>query len=148
MAIDQIKKLREETKAPVMEVKRALDEAGGEEAKAKKILAKKALVRAEQKKEREAGDGHLFAYIHPGGKVGVLLELRSETDFAAKSEPFQTLGKELTLQIASMNPGSLDKLLKQEYIRDTGRTVGEFVKEVAGTVGENVAVGQFVRYKI
>ncbi|NIT03551.1 elongation factor Ts, partial [Candidatus Saccharibacteria bacterium] len=76
--VDQIKKIRRETQAPVMEIKRALEEAGGNEVAAKKLLTKKALVRAQKKKERKTGDGYIFSYIHPGGKVGVLLELRCE----------------------------------------------------------------------
>lgn len=159
ITIEQIKKLRRETQAPVMEVKRALEEAGGNETAAKKLLAERALVRAEKKKGRKAGEGRVFSYIHPdggpsgtqihpGGKVGVLLELRCETDFVAKNELFQNLGKELTMQTASMNPKDVKELLKQEYIRDQTKTVGDLVGEVAGTVGENIKVARFIRYEI
>lgn len=146
--VDQIKKIRRETQAPVMEIKRALEEAGGDGATAKKILTKKALVRAEKKKERKAGDGHVFSYIHPGGKVGVLLELRSETDFVAKNKLFQNLGKELMLQIASMDPGDVKELLGQEYIRDQTKKVGDLVDEAVGTVGEKIEIARFARYEI
>lgn len=161
---DEVKKLRKETQAPVMEVKRALEEAGGDEAAAKKILAEKALVRAEKKKGREAGEGRIFSYIHrvgesaterergqhihPGGKVGVLFELRCETDFVAKNKSFQNLGKELTMQIASMNPKDIAILLQQDYIRDPSKTVADLVNEVSGTVGEKVEIARFVRYEI
>ena len=146
--IDQIKKLRKETQAPVMEVKRALEEAGGDEAAAKKILAEKALVRAEKKKGREAGNGYLFSYIHSNGKIGVLLELRCETDFVAKNELFQKLGKELTMQIASMNPKDVAELLEKEYIRDQTKTVADLVNEAVGTVVEKIEVARFIRYDI
>jgi len=146
--IDQIKKLRKETQAPVMEVKRALEEAGGDEAAAKKILAEKALVRAEKKKGREAGNGYLFSYIHSNGKIGVLLELRCETDFVAKNELFQKLGKELTMQIASMNPKDVAELLEKEYIRDQTKTVADLVNEAVGTVGEKIEVARVIRYDI
>ena len=145
---DQVKKLREQTQAPVMEVKRALEEAGGEEAAAKKILAEKALLRAEKKKGREAGDGRLFSYVHSDGKTGVLLELRCESDFVAKNELFQNLGKGLTMQIASMDPKDIAILLQQDYIRDPSKTVADLVDEVAGTVGEKVEIARFVRYEI
>lgn len=148
ITIDRIKKLRGRTQAPVMEVKRALEEAQGDEAAAKKILRERALLRAEKKRGRKAGDGHLFSYIHSGGKIGVLLGLRCETDFVARNELFQNLGKELTLQIASMNPKDVEELLKQEYIRDVSKTVADLVSEVAGTVGEKIEVGRFVRYEI
>lgn len=145
---DQIKKLRNETQAPVMEVKRALEEAGGNEAAAKKILLEKALVRAEEKKEREVGDGMVFSYVHSGGKVGVLLELRCETDFVARTAVFQNLGKELTLQIASMDPASVPELLEQEYIREPEKKVADLVGAASGTLGENVRVERFIRYGI
>lgn len=145
---DQIKKLRNETQAPVMEVKNALEEAGGDEEAAKKILLEKALVRAEEKKGREAGDGMVFSYVHQGGKVGVLLEMRCETDFVARTEVFQNLGKELCLQIASMNPSSTEELLEQEYIREPEKKISDLVGETSGTVGEHIRVERFVRYEI
>jgi elongation factor Ts len=160
VSTDQIRKLREETQAPVMEIKKALEEAGGDEAAAKKILSKRALVRAEEKKERQASAGRVFSYIHnveggpagtqihTGGKVGVLLELRCETDFVAKNDLFQNLGKELAMQIASMDPKDADDLLKQDYVRDSSKKISDFIGEVSGTVGEKLAVGSFVRYEI
>ncbi|NIT04457.1 translation elongation factor Ts [Candidatus Saccharibacteria bacterium] len=144
----QIKKLREQTQAPVMEVKRALEEASGDESKARELLRKKAVVRAEKKKERKAGDGMIFSYVHNGGKVGVILDLRCETDFVAKTQDFQNLGRELCLQIASMDPKDVKTLLKQEYIREPGKKVSDMVAEVAGTVGENVKIERFTRYVI
>ncbi len=156
---DQIKKLRNETQAPVMEVKNALEEAGGDEEAAKKILLEKALVRAEGKKGREAGDGMIFSYTHnvgggttgtpiQSGKVGVLLDLRCETDFVARTEVFQNLGKELCLQIASMNPSSTEELLEQEYIREPEKKISDLVGGTSGTVGEHIRVERFVRYEI
>lgn len=144
----QIKKLREETQAPVMEVKKALEEAGGDVKEAKKILVKKALSRAEKKKERGAGDGMIFSYVHAGGKVGVLLELRCETDFVARTEVFQDLGRELSLQIASMDPQDVKELLKQDYIRDPSKKVADLVGEAAGSVGENIKIERLIRYAI
>lgn len=145
---DQIKKLREATNAPVMEVKHALEEAGGDEGAAKKILLEKALVRAEGKKEREAGDGMVFTYVHQGGKVGVMLDLRCETDFVARTEVFQNLGKELCLQIASMDPKNVEELLAQEYIRDSEKKIADLVGEASGTLGEHVKIERLVRYDI
>ncbi len=145
---EQIKKLREETQAPVMAIKNALKETGGDEEAAKEILREKALARAEEKKEREAADGMVFSYIHQGGKVGVLLDLRCETDFVARTEDFQKLGRELALQIASMDPERVEDLLKQDYIREPDKKISEVVKEVAGTVGENIKVERFTRYAL
>lgn len=148
ITINRIKKLRQETNAPVMEVKRALEEADGNEKRAREILTKRALIRAEKKQVREASSGYIFSYVHAGGKIGVLLEIRSETDFVAKNELFQNLGKELVMQAASMGPEDVAALLKQEYIRDSSKKVGDLVGEVSGVVGEKLEVGRFVRYEI
>lgn len=148
ISIEQVKKLRKETQAPVMEVRRALEEAGGDEEAAKKIIREKVLVRAEKGKEREAGSGKIFSYTHTDGKVGVLLRLGSETDFVARTKDFKELGKELTLQVASMDPKDVPELLGQDYIRDPSKTVSDLVGEVAGTVGENVKIERFERYVI
>jgi len=145
---EDIKKLREETQAPVMEVKHALEEAGGNAAEAKKLLSEKALVRAESKKGREAGNGMVFSYVHSGGKVGVLVDLRCETDFVARTEVFQNLGKELCLQVASMDPQSVAELLEQEYIREPEKKMADLVGEASGTLGEHVKIAQFIRYAI
>lgn len=145
---EQIKKLREETQAPIMAIKNALKETGGDEEAAKEILREKALARAEKKQDREAADGMVFSYIHQGGKVGVLLDLRCETDFVARTEDFQKLGRELALQIASMDPERVEDLLEQDYIRESDKKISEVVKEVAGTVGENIKVERFTRYAL
>ena len=131
-----------------MEVKHALEEAKGDAAKAKDILREKAVMRAEKKKERDAGAGMIFSYIHQGGSVGVLLDLHCETDFVARTDNFQNLGKELMLQVASMDPKDVEELLDQDYIRDSGRKVKDYVAEVSGTLGEHVKVERFMRYEI
>ena len=102
--IEQIKKLREITLAPIMSCKEALIEAQGNLDEAQKILRKKGVLKAESKAEREVGAGIIDSYIHNGNQIGVLLELRSETDFVARNEEFKKLAHELGIQIASMNP--------------------------------------------
>ncbi|OGC60195.1 hypothetical protein A2890_00720 [candidate division WWE3 bacterium RIFCSPLOWO2_01_FULL_53_14] len=146
--IDQIKKLRDETQLPISDIRAALEESDGDEGAAKKILLEKSRERAEEKKSREAGDGMVFAYVHQGGKVGVMVDLRCETDFVARTEVFQNLGRELCLQIASMNPQSTEELLEQEYIREPEKKISDLVGEASGTLGEHVKIAQFIRYAI
>mgnify|MGYP001001733282 CR=1 FL=1 len=104
MSIDQIKKLREETGISISECKEALDNAQGDLEKAKDFLKKKGREIAASKSMRQASQGIVESYIHANGKVGVLLELRCESDFVAKSNQFQELARELTMQIAAMAP--------------------------------------------
>lgn len=101
---DLIKNLREQTGAGILDVKQALDEAKGDKKKAVEILRKKGAVKMGKKADRAAKEGLVEAYIHPGGKLGVLLELNCETDFVARTEDFQRLARELALHIAASNP--------------------------------------------
>lgn len=102
--LDNVKKLREETGISLMECKKACEEAGGDIEVAKEILRKRGQVMAAKKSERITGEGRVASYIHQNGKIGVLLDVRCESDFVAKSEDFQNLLKEICLQIAAMNP--------------------------------------------
>lgn len=140
ITVDQIKKLREETGAGIMDVRKALTESGGDTKKAKAWLEKKGMKRAEDKAERETEAGHVFAYIHFNGKVGSLIKLACETDFVAKTDDFQNLGKEIAMQVASMKPESVEELMNQEYLRDSSKTIEEMIKMVSGKTGENIRV--------
>lgn len=104
VSIDEIKRLREETDVSVTECKKALVEARGDLEKAKEILRKRGQDLSGKRVEREAKQGIIEAYIHPNKKVGVLIELRCESDFVARSEGFQKLSHEICLQVAAMKP--------------------------------------------
>ena len=106
MAIDakQVKELRDNTGLPMMECKRALEEAKGDQAKAKEILRKSGLKVADRKAHRETREGLVGSYIHHDGKVGVLCEVNSETDFVARNEEFQEYVKLLCMHIAFADP--------------------------------------------
>lgn len=101
---DMVKTLRERTSAGVMDCKEALTKAEGDMEKAISYLREKGKVKAAQKAGRETRDGMVGAYIHPGSRLGVLVEINCETDFVAKTEEFKTLVKELAMQIAASNP--------------------------------------------
>ena len=99
-----VKELRERTLAPIMDCKRALEEAQGNFDKAIDLLREKGLKTSQKKATRSAKDGLVSAYIHPGGKIGVLVEVSCETDFVARTEDFKELVKNLSMQIAASNP--------------------------------------------
>ena len=96
--------LREKTGAGMMDCKKMLTEAGGDMAKAEELLKKKGLATAAKKSGRAATEGAVTSYIHAGGKIGVLLEVNCETDFAARNDGFQQLVKDLSMQIAASAP--------------------------------------------
>jgi len=99
-----VKELRERTLAPIMDCKRALEEAQGSFDKAIDLLREKGVKTSQKKATRSAKDGVVSAYIHPGGKIGVLVEVSCETDFVARTEDFKKLVKNLSMQIAASNP--------------------------------------------
>ena len=99
-----VKELRERTGAGMMDCKSALAEVGGDMEKAIDFLREKGLAKAAKKATREASDGKVFSYIHTNSKIGVLLEINSETDFVAKTDEFIALGHEISMQIAAAAP--------------------------------------------
>lgn len=99
-----VKELRDATGAGILETKRALEATAGNFEDAVTILREKGAARAAKRGSREANEGVIQMYSHPGGRIGVMLELNSETDFVARNESFQTLAHDLSLQIAAMSP--------------------------------------------
>lgn len=101
---EQIKELREETGVSVMQCKNALEEADGDMQKARIILRKASAKSASKKADRTLKSGVVASYIHAGGSVGAMVELRCETDFVAKNEEFQALAREIAMQVAATSP--------------------------------------------
>ncbi len=105
----EIKDLREQTDAPMMDCRKALVEAEGDPARAKELLLERGAAQAEKKAERVANEGVVASYIHSGGKIGVLVEVNSETDFVARSPKFAELARDVAMHIAAMSPTYLDR---------------------------------------
>jgi elongation factor Ts len=99
-----VKELREKTGAGMMDCKKALGETAGDLDKAIDYLRQKGLAAAVKKADRVAADGAVGAYVHPGGKIGVLVEVNCETDFVARTTEFQALLKDIAMQVAAANP--------------------------------------------
>jgi elongation factor Ts len=108
ISAEAVKRLRELTGAGFMDCKRALTEAGGDVDKAVAVLRERGLAAAAKKSGREASEGLVSSYIHTGGRVGVLIEVNSETDFVARNERFQDLVRALAVQVAGLNPRWVD----------------------------------------
>ncbi|MFH0749681.1 MAG: translation elongation factor Ts [Candidatus Gottesmanbacteria bacterium] len=147
-SLDTLKKLREETQAGVADCKQALVDAAGDHKKAKKLLKERGIEKAAKKGDRETAAGIIESYVHANGKVGVLVEVRCETDFVAKNEAFKKLAHELALQIAAMKPNDVKELLESAYIRDGKTTMQDLIKQTIATIGENITVTQFTRMQL
>ena len=146
--IDAIRALRDETGASIGEIRSALTESGGDKARARALLRAKLGAIAEKKSSREVKAGLVDAYVHSNGRIGVLVELQCETDFVARNPEFKILAHELSLHIAAMAPGNRDELLEQDYIKDPARKVKDLVNEAIGKFGENIKVGNFIRFEL
>jgi elongation factor Ts len=104
ISAETVKALREQSGAGIMECKRALEETGGDLAKAAAILKERGQAAADKRSGREANEGQVASYIHMGGKIGVLIEVNCETDFVARTDEFQKLVRDLAMQVAGLRP--------------------------------------------
>ncbi len=175
-AIDSktVQQLRAETGAGVMDCKRALEEAKGDIEKARDLLRQRGLAAAAKRAGREAREGVVEAYIHANGRLGALVELSSETDFVAATAEFRELARNIAMQVAAMAPAVVSEdelssearaelvkehgdekraleaavLLRQPYIRDNAKTVGDLVTAIAASTGENVRIRRFARFEL
>ncbi len=117
--LELIKKIREETGAGVVDVKKALDEASGDEKKALEILRERGLQKADKKADRIAGEGVVVSYVHADKKSGAMLKLLCETDFVAKNSDFQELANDIAMHIVAMNPLAIEEDdVTEEMIKD------------------------------
>ncbi|PIR70112.1 MAG: elongation factor Ts [Candidatus Niyogibacteria bacterium CG10_big_fil_rev_8_21_14_0_10_42_19] len=140
-----LKKLRDESGVSIMACKKSLEEAEGDYARALEILKKASEAVAVKKSERETKSGVVDAYVHSNKKIGVLVELRSETDFVARNPEFQKLAHDIAMQIAATSPESIEDLLVQESIRDPKTTIGESIKQAIQKFGENIEISHIER---
>ena len=106
---EEIKALREATSAPMMDCRKALLDAGGDGERARALLLDRGAAQAAKKAERAADEGLVTSYIHSGGKIGVLVEVNSETDFVARNPKFVELSRDIAMHIAAMSPQYLDR---------------------------------------
>ncbi|MEK7624490.1 MAG: translation elongation factor Ts [Patescibacteria group bacterium] len=145
--IEIIQKLRDLTGAGVMSCKKAFQETSGDFEKAVALIKEWGLVKVGQKSDRSTGSGLLETYIH-NDRVGVLLEIRCETDFVARSEVFKELAHNLAMQIAALDPADVDSLLAQPYIKNEAIAIDALIKEAISRLGENIRVERFCRYEV
>lgn len=188
-----VRDLRTRTGAGMMDCKTALKESGGDMEKAIEYLRIKGLSKAAKKADRATAEGLVTSYIHPGNRIGVLIEVNCETDFVARTEEFRTFVNNLAMQIAAAAPvavsredipeeviakerelfkvqaleegkpekvaekivdGKIEKfysesaLLDQVYVKDSDKKVGDLVKEMIASLGENIRVARFARFQL
>lgn len=144
----QIKQLRDETGAGFSHIRAALQEAGGDSNRAKEILEKKGIEIAAKKESRAATAGLVEAYVHHGATIGVLMELKCETDFVARNPLFKECAHDIAMHIAAANPPDLPSLLNEPFIKDERTTIGEMIAARTASFGEHIEIGRFIRYAL
>lgn len=148
ISMDFIKQLREETGARILDCKKALEEANGDLAAAKKVVEAKGLARAEKSTDRVAAVGYVSSYTHATGMIGSLVELLCETDFVAANDEFRQLAKDLAMQVAAMAPADEAEFLAQDFVKDPSKTVEMTIKALSGKIGEKMQLGRFARFAV
>jgi elongation factor Ts len=188
-----VKELRDKTNAGMMDCKKALLDTHGDMEKAIDLLRQKGLAKALKRAGKETSEGMVHSYIHAGGRLGVLLEVNCETDFAAKSEDFAEFVKNVAMHVAASNPlgvqredippdilqrerdiylaqaretgkpenilekmvdGKMRKffeesvLLEQRYIKDTDKTIQDYLNELVAKIGEKIIIRRFARFQL
>ena len=154
-----IKELRERTSAGVMDCKKALDETNGNVDKAEQILKEQGIASAAKKAGRDTDQGLIETYIHSGGRIGAMVEVNCETDFVARTKEFSDLAHDIAMQVAAMNPSTLEEnntdvesdnssLLQQPFIKDPSKNIQELINETVGKLGENIRVRRFKRFSL
>ena len=139
-----VKELRETTGAGMMDCKKALTATDGDKAKAIDWLREKGISKAEKKAGRIAAEGAVVAYISEDAKVGALVEVNCETDFAAGNEQFRELAEKIAKHVADTKPADLDALNNSEI---DGKPVASLVTEATATIGEKISLRRFVCYE-
>ena len=169
ISVDAIKELREMTSCGVIECKKALEEAKGDFNKAKDILIRRGLEIAAKKGSREAKEGRIEAYIH-SNKIGALIEVNCETDFVAHNEDFGRFAKDMAMQIVASAPKYVRRedipeavlkeqkkvdefakevcLMEQPFIKDPKITVKDYLNSLIASIGENIFISRFIRFKV
>lgn len=144
----KLKELRKQTGISFSLCKKALEETDNDMKKAKKKLTEWGAKKAAEKAERVTSQGGIFSYVHHNRKVAAIVELRSETDFVSVNKEFQDLGNEIAMQVASIPADDTDKLMKQPYIRDQEKTIGDIIKDAVFKFGENIKISRFIRWSL
>ena len=146
---DAVKELRQRSGAGMMDCKRALEESGGDLERAMDVLRSKGAAGVAKRAGREAREGVVEAYVHLGGKIGVLLELDCETDFVAKTDEFRALARNLAMQVAAADPAAVDREGVPAELLERERAIYREQAEATGkppAVVEKIVAGKLEKF--
>lgn len=139
---ETVARIRKVTGAGYVLCAKTLKEFDGDEEKSIDHLASLMKVKI-RKSDKVTKEGKMFTYVHTGGKIGVLLQLETETDFVARTEEFDKLGRDICLHIAACNPSDINELLKQAFVKDSFTTIEEQINSLSVKVGEKIVIKRY-----
>ncbi len=159
-----VKELREQSGAGIMDCRNVLVEVAGNMEEALQVLKERSLLKVQKKAARSATQGTIEAYIHAGSRIGAMVEVNCETDFAANTDEFKELAHNLAMQVTATYPQFVSReeipegadieeaeracLLLQPYIKDPDKTIQDIINETIAKVGENIKVSRFARFEL
>ena len=143
----QVKELREQTGAGMMDCKKVLTETDGDMEKATELLRERGITKAAKKSSRVAAEGLVDSYVSEDGKLGAIVEVNAETDFVAQNAEFKQFVKDVVKQAALNNPKDVEELLAEQSIAEEGKTVQEALTNKIATIGENMTIRRFARFE-
>jgi len=172
ITMEQVKELRERTGAGILDCKKVLEQANGDVNAALKLLRDRGLEIAGKKSTREAREGRVETYVHPGNRVVAIVEINCETDFVGRNEEFVQLAKDIAMQVAALNPQYLRRedvpaealqgaevttpekyyeevvLLDQPFVKQPNVTIAQKIQDTIAKTGENIVVRRFARWEV
>lgn len=171
VSIELVKELRERTGAGIKECKDILTQTEGDIKKAIEILRERGIEAAAKKASREAKEGRVEIYVHPGSRLAAMVEINCETDFVARTDDFIALCRDLALHVAAANPRYLNAeditdeavaeseqsrekfieetvLLAQPFVKNSSLTIADLLQQAIAKLGENCVIRRFVRYEV
>jgi elongation factor Ts len=171
VSIELVKELRERTGAGIKECKDILTQTEGDIKKAIEILRERGIEAAAKKASREAKEGRVEIYVHPGSRLAAMVEINCETDFVARTDDFIGLCRDLALHVAAANPRYLNAeevtdeavaeseqsrekfieetvLLAQPFVKNSSLTIADLLQQAIAKLGENCVIRRFVRYEV
>lgn len=142
---EQVKSLRDKTGISVMQCRKALEEAIGDESKAIDLLKQGGAAIAAKKSGRTLGSATIASYVHNTGKIGVMVSLFSETDFVSGSPEFKEIARDIAMHVAASGTTDMPTLLLEPFVKDPSKTVGDLITAAIQKFGERIELGAVSR---
>lgn len=146
--METVKQLREETGLSFAQIKKALDEVGGDVDAARLKLKEYSAAQADKKSDREVTAGAVASYVHSTATMGAIVSVGCETDFVANNPDFRSFTSDLAMHVCAMNPSDMEECLAQGFVKNGEITVQDYINQAIQKFGENVKINNFTRYAI